>query len=155
MSELRIITVPLDFMGAAPLFEPTDPNLLNAAEDYCKRELADPVNFTKFNKFWITIENPVFDKDRKFVSGEVIGVVGYLHKPDVAVFRVTGPNASRATKMQTDRLHDHFADIGYRGGEVFVHVSSMQKPEQFCSGWKEGLGATDAKPADRYSVIVR
>ena len=152
---MRMLVIPIDFMGQAPLYEPKDRKLHDAAVQYCKENLADQLDFVRLNKVWVAIEEPAFDDKGMFVSGTISGITGYVLKPDIPLFRVTGANASRATKMLTDRLHDHFGDQGLRGSEVFVHVSSKESPDQKCAAWQDGLKATDAKLADRYSVIVR
>jgi len=152
---MRIHVFPLDWMGQPPLLEPRDKKLHDLAVDFCKRELAKQPDLSAFSKVWVAVEEPEFDEDHKLISGTVLGMTGYVLKPDIPLFRVAGPNASRATKMLTDRLHDYFADVGLRGQEVFVHLSSKETPEQKCAGWQEGLAATEATLADRFSVIVR
>lgn len=141
-------------MGVAPLYEPKDRNLFDAAQEYCKRELAEQFDFVRLNKVYVAVGNPVF-KDGLYVSGEICGITGYVLKPDIPVFRVSGDNAARATKMLTDRYHSHFADLGWRGCEVFIHLSHKETPAQRCAKWDESLVATGATPADRYSVTVR
>lgn len=152
---MRIQVIPLDFMGQAPLYEPRDKKLFDLAMDYCNRELAEPIDFVRLNKVWVAVGDPKFDKAGNLVDGHVCGLTGYVLKPDIPVFRVSGENAARATKMLTDRYHDFFADQGLRGQEIFIHISGKEKPEQRCPRWEESLSATDAKPADRFSVIVR
>ncbi len=146
---MRIQVIPVDFMGQPPLIEPKDRELHDMAVDYCRCELSEMPSFERLSKVWVAAEMA----DGKPIS--IIGICGYVLKPDIPVFRVSGPNAARATKMLTDRLHDYFADQGLRGCEVFIHVSSKETPQQKCAKWQEGLKATDAQPADRYSVIVR
>lgn len=151
---MRIDVFPLDFLGQPPLYEPKDRGLFDAAQEYSKRELAEQFDFVRLNKVWVAVGNPVF-KNGQYVSGEICGITGYALKPDIPVFRVSGENAARATKMLTDRYHSHFADLGWRGCEVFLHISNKERPEQRCSRWAESLVATGATPADRYSVTVR
>lgn len=151
---MRIDVFPIDFVGTPPLYEPKDRALFDAAQDYCKRELQQQFDFVRLNKVWVAIGNPVF-KDGEYVSGEVCGITGYVLKPDIPVFRVSGENGARATKMLTDRYHAHFADLGWRGCEVFLHISDRERPEQRCPRWQESLVATGAKPANRFSVMVR
>jgi hypothetical protein len=147
---VRIQVFPLDFMGQAPLWEPKDRNLHDLAIEYCKRELADEINFVKLNKVWVTA---VVDEAGKPI--EVTGITGYVLKVDIPVFRVSGNNAVRSTKMLEDRLHAHFADQGMIGQEVFLHISSKENPEQRCPNWEQSLIDAGATPADRLSVIVR
>jgi len=151
---MRIDAFPIDFMGTPPLYEPRDRALFDAAIEYCSRELTETPDFVRLNKVWVAIGNPVF-ADGKFVSGEICGITGYVLKPDIPVFRVSGDNAARATKMLTDRYHAYFADQGWRGSEVFIHISSKERPEQRCSRWTESLKATNAVPAERFAVTVR
>lgn len=151
---MRIDVFPIDFMGAPPLYEPKDRALFDAAISYCERELAETPDFVRLNKIWVAVGNPVFE-DGKFVSGEICGISGYVLKPDIPIFRVSGDNAARATKMLTDRYHAFFADQGLRGQEVFIHLSGKETPAQRCQKWTESLKATAAVPADRYAVTVR
>jgi hypothetical protein len=146
---MRIEVIPLDFMGQLPLIEPKDRKLHDMAVEYASRELAETVDFSRLAKVWVTC---VMQAGK---PKEVIGLMGWVYKPDIPVFRVSGPNAARATKMMTDRLHSFFSDQGARGCEVFIHISSKEKPEQKCAKWQESLKATNATPADRFSITVR
>ena len=147
---MRIEVIPIDFMGQPPLYEPKERELFDMAIEYCNRELAEQFDFVNLNKVWVSV---ICDDEGK--PQEVIGITGTVLKADIPIFRVSGPNAKRATKMLEQRLHSYFADQGMRGHEVFLHISSKETPEQKCPAWEESLLAAKAVPADRFSVIVR
>jgi len=147
---MRIQVFPIDFMGQQPLLEPVNRKLHDMAVDYCKENLSDKVNLAKLNKVWVaaTVDpagNPL----------EITGITGWVYKVDIPVFRVTGDNAVRSTKMLEERLHAYFADQGMIGHEVFIHISSKETPEQRCPNWEESLFDASATPADRFAITVR
>lgn len=137
-----IEVLPLDFMGQGALLEPVDRKLHDAAVDFCAREIVTPVDFVKMAKTWVAVED-----------GKVLGVMGYVLRPDIPVIRATN---EQALSMMAERLQSFFADQGWRGGAVFVHISKAEKPEQRCAGWKNVLIAEQkAEPADRFAIKVR
>jgi hypothetical protein len=138
-----MITVrPLDFLGNGALLEPADHKLHDAAIEYCLRELSNgkEVDFSKFAKVWIGL------KDEK-----VMGVSGYVLKPDVPLIRATDCEVLRALCY---RMNDFFSDNGAYGKEAFIYIGS-EKPEQRCPAWKAVLKEFGAKSAQRFSVEVR
>ena len=141
----NIQVLPIDFMGQGALIEPVDRKLHDIAVDYCRRELqdGDKINLVQFAKCWVVLRGE-----------EAIGFAGYVLRPDVPVFRVSGDAAVRATAMLADRMRSFFQDNGCRGQEVFLHISSKEKPEQRCEKWESSLEAVGAIPADRFSVRV-
>jgi hypothetical protein len=147
---MRINVFPIDFMGQPPLWEPRDRRLHDLAIAYCQTELAEEINLTQLAKVWVATECNDNDKPEA-----VCGITGYVLRPDIPIFRVSGEHANRATKMLNDRLQAHFADQGWRGGEVFLHISSKERPEQRCENWQQSLKQAGAEPADRYKVRVR
>lgn len=147
---MRIQVFPIELMGQAPLFEPKDRKLHDLAVEYCARELSEPVNFSQLWRVWVSA---VVDAEGKPI--EVTGITGAVYRPDITLFRVSGKNAKRSTKMLEERLHAFLADQGLRGAEVFIHISSKETPEQRCPNWEDSLLSAKANPADRYSVIVR
>ena len=140
-----IEVLPIDFMGQPPLLEPVDQSLHDMAVDYCQRELqgGSEINFAKFTKVWVVREDE-----------EIVGIAGFVWRLDVPVFRVTGKHADRATAALVDRIRGHFQDIGARGMEAFVHISSKERPEQRCDKWQESLSRIGAVPADRFTVKI-
>lgn len=142
---MRVEVIPLDFMGQGALLEPADQKLHDLAVDYCARELqgGKDLNLARFNKVWVAL-----------ADGEVIGITGFVWRIDLPIFRVSGDNAARATKMLTDRVRSYFQDQGCRGQELFLHISGKETPEQRCPKWEESLAAAPAVPADRYSVKI-
>lgn len=147
---MRIEIIPLDFVGQGAFLEPADPKLHDMAVDYCRRELqgGDQVNLAKFQKVWLAVE--MEDAEYK----EILGITGYVWRIDLPIFRVSGANAVRATKMLADRLHAFFQDQGARGHDLFIHISSKETPEQRCTRWEESLGAEGARPADRLLITI-
>lgn len=147
---MRIEVIPLDFIGQGALLEPADPKLHDMAVEYCARELegGDQLNLAKFQKCWVAV---VMENDQ---YQEIVGITGYVMRIDLPVFRVSGANAVRATKMLTDRLHAFFQDQGARGHELFIHISSKERPEQRCAKWQESLASQKATPADRLAIKI-
>lgn len=146
---MRLEVIPLDFMGSGALLEAKDKELFNMALDYISREMAEPFEPAHLQKCWVVAEmwegKPV----------QIHGISGYVMRPDIPVFRVSGDNAKRATKMLVERMNGYFSDQGCRGFEVFIRISSKESPEQRCEAWQESLEAVGAVPADRFSVKVR
>lgn len=140
-----IEVIPIDFMGQGALLEPVDQKLHDMAVDYCARELqgGSELNLAKLAKVWVVKEDD-----------EIVGISGFVWRLDVPVFRATGKHADRATMALIDRLRGHFQDLGARGMEAFVHLSSKETPEQRCDKWQESLDRVGAVPADRFAVKI-
>jgi hypothetical protein len=133
---------PLDFLaGPGAMFTPSDPKLHDQAVEFCRKELTREVNLTELAKVWVA-------KD----SETVVGIFGYVLKPDVPLMRATSVEALR---MMANRYNDYLADMGARGKETFIYVSRKEKPECKCPGWAEVLKEWDAELADRVTVKVR
>ena len=147
---MRIEVIPLDFLGQGALLEPADRKLHDMAVDYCRRELqgGDKINLASFSKCWVAV---AMEGD---VYAEVVGITGYVMRIDLPMFRVSGDNAVRATKMMIDRLRGFFQDQGARGHELFIHISSKESPEQRCARWTESLRSQNATPADRLAIRI-
>lgn len=120
------------------------------AIDYCRRELqdGDKVNLAKFNKVWLAVQ---MNGDE---YKEIVGITAWVYRIDLPMFRVSGSNAVRATKMLADRLHAFFQDQGARGSELFIHISGKETPEQRCAKWSDSLTAEGATPADRFIIKI-
>lgn len=133
---------PLDFLGQGALLEPADQKLHNQAVDYCRRELTggDTLNLAKFNKVWV---------GRK--DGEVLGVAGYLLRPDIPLLRATDAGVLRAIGH---RLNSFFSDNGARGHQAFIYIGN-EKPEQRCPEWRQVLKEWNAQSARRMLIEVR
>lgn len=142
---MKIEVIPIDFMGQGALLEPVHTELHDLAVEYCRKQLENgsELNLTKFQKVWVAV-----------CDGQIVGITGFAWRIDVPVFRVSGEQAVRATKALTDRLRAYFQDQGCRGQELFLHISSKEKPEQRCMRWDESLAAVGATPADRFSVKI-
>lgn len=133
---------PIDFMGQGALLEPVDKKLHDKAVDFCQREIVGDINFAKLAKVWVALDGE-----------KVVGVMGYVLRPDIPVIRAVDENA---LSMMAERLQHYFADQGWRGGEVFVHISKSERPEQRCAGWKNVLITEQkAESADRFRIKVR
>lgn len=142
---MRIEVSPLDFYRLdSETIKPADPELWAKAQDYMRRELDTPFQIDRMAKTWLAYD-----------ENEVCGIMSYIMVPDFTHFRVSGPNAVRATKMMADRVMGYLADSGLRGGYLLLHVSSKERPEQRCNRWQESLKAIEAVPADRFLVRVR
>lgn len=144
---MRIQVRPLDFEAKEgfTIVQPKDVWLFDKAEEYCRNQLAEPVDFRKLSKVWIALDE----------QNEVCGISCYVLKVDIPIFRVTGDNAVRGTKALYDRMNAFFSDMGLTGQEVFLHISSKESSEQKCPAWQESLAAVNAVPADRFALIVR
>lgn len=148
MSDIRV--VPIDWKVGVSDIEPVDAAIYEAVIAYCGAELEKMPDLKQFKKAWAAIEFGPNDEILK-----VHGVTGYLMRPDVPLFRVTGEVAQRATKMLCDRLNAHFADMGWRGAEVLLYLNEKESPEQRCEKWDESLTSVGAVPAMRFAVKVR
>lgn len=124
------------------MLEPADAKLHDAAVDFALRELAKgrELDFSKFAKVWIGLKD-----------GEVVGLAGYVLKPDVPLLRATDAEILRGL---CQRMNDFFADNGARGKEAFVFIGD-EKPEQRCPEWKQVLKEFGAKSAQRFVVEVK
>lgn len=140
--QILIKTIPLDFIGQGALLEPKDRKLHDAAVAYALKELAKgaELDFSKFSKVWIGMKGE-----------EVMGLSGYVLRPDIPLIRATDADVLRAL---THRMNDFFSDNGCRGQEAFVYIGD-EKPEQRCPEWKQVLKEFGAKSAQRWSVEVK
>lgn len=150
---MKIAVLPIDFIGQGALLEPVDQKLHDMAVDYCARELQNghELNLAKFAKCWVLVG---IEGD-KYV--EIFGITGYVMRIDLPVFRVTGSTDHRTdvlTHLMAERLHSFFQDMGCRGQELFLHISSKERPEQRCEKWQESLALEGATSADRFSVRI-
>jgi len=132
---------PIDFLGNGAMLTPLDPELHDAAVDFCRRELVEDINLSHLAKVWIAKN-----------GADVLGIMGYVLKPDVPVFRAIDPLALR---LLAQRYNNFLADNGARGKETFIHIARREKPEQRCPDWNVVLREWGAKSADRVSVTVR
>jgi hypothetical protein len=132
---------PLDFLGQGAMLTPVDPKLHDLAIEFCRTKLSVPVTLTDLAKVWVATEND-----------QVLGILGYVLKPDVPLCRSIDPLALRAL---ANRYNDFLADNGARGKETFIHVARNEKPKDKCPDWAEVLKEWDAKLADRVTVKVR
>jgi hypothetical protein len=146
----KICVIPIDFLGQGALLEPADRKLHDMAVEYCARELQDgkDLNLAKFNKVWVAVA--MEGEEYK----EILGITGFVWRIDLPVFRVSGDRADRTTHLLAERLHSYFQDQGARGTELFIHISSFEKPEQKCDKWEESLAIQGAKLADRFLVRI-
>jgi hypothetical protein len=144
----RIIVLPIDFLGQTPMFQPADAVLHDLAIEFCQKQLAEPVNLTKFQKVWAAVEmdngNPM----------QVIGVAGWINKIDIPLFRASGSDSVKASTLLIDRMRSYFQDQGCRGAEAFIHISTKETPEQKCDEWQRLLEYVKAEPGDRWSVTI-
>jgi hypothetical protein len=118
--------------------------------EYCKTALAEQPKIDELAKTWAVVEY----EGEKIVS--VTGLAAWGGDvPDLPIFRVTGENAKRATKMLYDRINSFFADRGARGRQVFLYISNSETPEQRCEAWEASLEDVGAVPAQRFAVTIR
>ncbi len=148
-----IRVLPIDFVGQGALLEPADVKLHDMAVEYCSLELekGDELNLAKFSKCWVAVQVEANEYKK------ILGITGYVMRIDLPVFRVTGDTQNRVdvtTHLMAERLHSYFQDMGCRGQELFLHISSKERPEQRCEKWQESLAIEGATPADRFSVRI-
>lgn len=146
---MRMGVVPIDFRNSSNGLVPVDGHLYTLVVEYCKKALAEQPKIDELNKTWAVVE----------YEGEKIASVTGLAAwggdvPDLPIFRVTGENAKRATKMLYDRINSFFADRGGRGKQVFLYISDKETPEQRCEAWDSSLEDVGAVPAQRYAVTI-
>lgn len=137
-----ISIIPLDFLGQGALLEPADRKLHDLAVDYGMRELAKgkDLDFSKFSKVWVGLKD-----------GEVLGISGYVLKPDVPLLRATDAEVLRA---MCHRLNDFFSDNGARGKEAFVYIGN-EKEEQRCPQWHQVMREFGGERAHRFIFEVK
>jgi hypothetical protein len=147
---MRMGVVPIDFRQTNNGLVPVDSELFTLVTEYCKSALSQQPNLLELTKTWAVVE---------YEGDTILAVTGLAawggDIPDLPVWRVTGPNAQRATKMLYDRINGFFADRGGRGRQVFIYISDKETPEQRCEDWEESLKSVGAVPAERFAVTVR
>lgn len=131
---------PLDFLGQGALLEPADKELHDASISFCHAQLRDPVSLANFNKVWV---------GRK--DGEVLGVCGYVLRPDIPLCRAIDADVLRAMGK---RMNDFFADNGARGKEVLMYIGNEAAPQR-CPEWRAALKYFGAKSGRRVSFEVK
>jgi hypothetical protein len=147
---MRMGVVPIDFRASQNGPVPVDGHLYTLVMDYCKTALAEQPRIEELAKTWAVVEY----EEENIVS--VTGLAAWGGDVlDIPIFRVTGENAQRATKMLYDRLNSFFADRGARGRQVFLFISEKEKPDQRCPDWDESLKDVGAAPAQRMAVTIR
>lgn len=148
--DLRI--VPLYFMGQGALIEPHPvcKEIFNLAAIYCKENVRGDVNLSSFAWTKVLVE---FDEQDKAVA--VHGISGAGQRPDISLFRVTGDHAKIGTKLIHDSWQGTFADAGYRGQDVFIHVKTDDEPAQMCPNWKTSMKELACRNAERFLVKVK
>lgn len=147
---MRMAVVPIDFKESPEGLRPVDAHLYALTVKYCKTALAEQPTLEQLRKTWVIVE---------YQDGVISGVTGIFayggNVPDIPIFRVTGPNAKRATKMAQERLNAFFADQGMRGRSVFLYISESEAPEQRCEAWDQSLKDVGAVSAQRFAITVR
>lgn len=136
-----IKVLPLDFIVSGALAEPVDRPLHDLAVEYCARELkGGTVDFSKFSKIWVGLNDD-----------NVLGIAGYVLRPDVPLLRATDSLVLRAMGR---RLNDYFADNGAIGKEAFLYVGNEPR-ESRCPEWRDVLKEFGAKSARRVVIEVK
>jgi hypothetical protein len=143
---MKTLDFPLDFKSLDPVI-PADPKLYELALNYCSRELSSMPDLRIYRKVWVAAN--VNENDAPV---EVIGIQALQFVPDLPISRYSN---SKAAKLLSRRVETYLADQGCRGIDVFVYISSAEKPEQRCGHWAEWLKIWKARPADRFLVRVR
>lgn len=143
---MKIRVVPIDLQAPNGVALPLDPLVFQAAQKFCSEFLVERPILGNYQKTWLAIE--VSD------GGDLVrplGITGYQLAYDIPLFRSID---SGATLKLARRLNDHFADLGIRGRDVFLHVSNSETEDQKCPQYTESMSAFGARPADRYIVRV-
>lgn len=146
----RMGVVPIDFRKSENGLVPVDNALFTLVQDYCQANLSEQPKLDQLAKTWAVVQ---FDGEKMVAVHGVAAYAGNI--PDVPLFRVTGDNAQRATKMLYDRMNGYFADNGMRGHQVFLFISEKETPEQRCQAWDASLEDVGAVPAQRFAVTIR
>ena len=147
---MRMGVVPIDFRESSNGLVPVDAELFTLVTEYCKSALAEQPELTMLRKTWAVVE---------YEGDKIVSVTGLAawggDVPDHPLWRVTGPNAKRATKMLQERINGFHADRGARGRHVFIYISEKEQPEQRCPDWEQSLRDVGAVPAQRFAVTIR
>jgi len=139
---MKVVVLPIDFVGQGALLEPADRELHDLAVDYARRELkdGDRLNLTQFAKAWVGLKD-----------GVPFGLMGYVLKADVPLFRATDVDVLRA---MGGRLNSFFADNGARGREILLYIGN--EPEaQRCPGWRDAIREFGGKSGRRILFEVK
>lgn len=143
---MKLRAVPIDMQVVSGVVLPNEPKIFEAAQNFCSAELVERPNLGTYNKSWLVVE--VSD------AGDIVrplAIGGYQVVYDTPLFRSIDP---RATVVLAKRMNDFFADQGFRGRDVFLHVSEAESPEQKCPQYEDTLKAFGARPAERYIVRI-
>lgn len=145
---MKTQVIPLDFVGGnGPILTPKDPELFELVKAFCKENLAEMPDFSKYNKFWVSAR---INSDGTIER--ITGVSAYNVRLDIPIFRSL---EAAAAKSLIDRMHAHFSDQGARGAETFIYISDSEPEESRCSQWREWMAAEKLVPAERYKVTIR
>lgn len=141
------VALPIDWRDSPNGLVPVDAKLYTLAMEFCKRELAEVPKLTDYRKVWVAAQ---LGADGKLMK--VTGIQALQMCVDLPISRYTD---SKSALLLSSRVDSWCADQGLRGANVFVYLSSTEKPEQKCKGWDSWLKFWKAIPADRFLVKVR
>ena len=144
---MRIHAFRLQFIRAPSLTKPADAELHKLAQEFCLKNLRDRVSLADYGEVFVTAK-----VDENYKPIEVTGVMCLATRLDVPVIRFLDAK-SGSTLLK--RVMDFAADQGLRGTEAFVFISETEAAETRCPFWKVWLERFKAKPAERFSVVIR
>lgn len=146
MSKLRV--VPIDFVQTPEGIQPRDPLVIEAAEDFCRRELAEQPDLKRLDKSWLAVE---LDGAGKLIRP--LAISGYRFVPDIPLFRSIDVGATEAI---AERISAYFSDQGFRGRDCFLYVAPPEaEPEESrCPNWDRFLGKYGAREANRRIISI-
>lgn len=147
MKKLRL--VPLHFRPGINGAEPVDQILWAMAMDYCRENLREIPDLTRYQQTYLFIETGEQGEPLK-VHGITCGRPVF----DIGVIRVTGPFAKQGLALMGSRWNAYLADRGFLGEEVFVWIDDDEKPEQRCDNQEASIEAFGLKPSNRMSGRV-
>lgn len=146
----RLIVVPLFFKEGRDGLVPADPVLHSRIIQYCQANLAEVPDLTRYRRTFAVVE---YGDHGEIV--DIHGVSADRMTPDIGIFRSSGPKAKQATVMLHDRWQSFYADLGWRGEDVFIWVDKSEQPEQQCPNQSGSIKEFDLKVANRMAVRVR
>ena len=138
-----IVVRKLEFQQAGAAWHPKDLELFQKADRFAKEWINDPPTLAFYASAWCVL-----------VDDEVVGLLGLKNVVDVNIRVKPHADAYHAMRKLIQRANDYLEDQGLFGQAVMVHKSALESEEQACPNWDKFLDVWNAKPADRYEVVV-
>lgn len=128
--------------------DPLNPELHQAAVEFCARELADKIDLKAYRNVWAVCRE---DKDGKLV--EITGIGCGMFRYEIAVLRFLDSKSGHAL---TTRFNEMLCDGGVpKDTEILVFADANEAAERRCKAADEWISSWKAEPSRRLMVRVR